>query len=81
MSLCKFRDILGKPNEGFHYIRIGPFAFLDVLGTLIVSYFINKIYFTTRSYLEVLCVIFILGQFLHWLFCVDTSFQRIIKKL
>ena len=55
MSLCKFKDyadIFGKPNEGIHSTRIGGYAFVDILGTLIIavllSYYCNLNIFNTK---------------------------------
>lgn len=77
MNLCKYKDVFGKPNEGFHSTRIGPFALLDILGTIIIAYILSKIWLVSFSY-SLFCV-FILGELLHWLFCVDTAFLKIFK--
>jgi len=78
MSLCKYKDMLGKPNEGVHSIRIFGFAFVDILLTIIASLAIVK--FTKwESVLNVFIVLNVIGFALHKLFCVDTALTRILS--
>jgi len=37
-GLCKYKDILGKPGEGIHSIRLFNVAIMDVLFTIIGAY-------------------------------------------
>ena len=37
MNLCKYSDILGKPNETVHSYRLFGIAILDVIMTIIVA--------------------------------------------
>jgi hypothetical protein len=76
MSLCKYKDALGKPGEGIHSYRFMGVAIADVImtiiGALIISFFIKK------SFLLVLIVLFILGIILHRLFCVRTTIDKLL---
>ena len=36
ISLCKYKDIFGKPNEGVHSTRIFGLAFWDLFGMIII---------------------------------------------
>jgi len=75
MSLCKYKDIFGKPNEGPHSYRIFNIAIVDTGLTIIIGYFIAK-YFKLKL-LYVLITLFILGTVVHKLFCVETTLTKI----
>lgn len=76
MRLCRFKNLLGVPNEGPHSIRFMNFAIVDVILTLIGAYFIAKK--LKVEYWKALLGFFVLGIFLHWLFCVPTQFNKLI---
>ena len=48
MNLCKYKNILGKPNKGIHSYRIFNIAIADVIMTIIaaflISYFFNFLF-------------------------------------
>jgi hypothetical protein len=69
---AKYKDIFGKPNEGVHSIRIFDFAIIDIIMTFIGAYFISK-YYKINIWL-IFTLLFIYGQILHALFCVETKF-------
>ena len=74
MSLCKYKDIFGKPRQGFHSIRVLDIAILDVLGTILIAYIVSIS--IGVAFWKVLIVAFVLAEFAHWLFCVDTKVIR-----
>jgi len=78
-GLCRFKDILGTPGEGFHSLRVGGFAALDIAGTLLVGLLLAKIFSKNIVLMTVLA--FIIGEALHWVFCVDTSFILMIRSM
>ena len=41
MDLCEYKDILGVPGEGFHNHFGFGFAILDLIGTILIAYFIS----------------------------------------
>ena len=57
--------------EGMHKKRLGPFAFNDVIGTIIICLLI--LYFYQINLIKILLILFIVGELLHWLFCVETT--------
>ena len=76
MSLCKYKDIFGKPNEGVHSYRIFNIAIIDTVLTIILGYFISK-YFKLKL-LYVLVGLFILGTVIHKIFCVKTTLTKLL---
>ena len=74
MLLCQYKDILGEPSQGFHSARLFGLARNDLIGTVIGAWLLS--YWRNWSFLKTLLVVFILGQILHWLFCVDTAFLK-----
>jgi hypothetical protein len=72
MSLCQYKDILGKPYEGVHRPRVCGLAAADVVGT--VGLAAAASYATGYQFAYVLIFIFMVATFLHWLFCVPTAF-------
>jgi hypothetical protein len=72
---AEYKDILGVSREGIHSIRVFDFAIVDFVmtfvGACIIAYFFKINVFITFLYL------FILGEYLHILFCVDTKFLSI----
>lgn len=78
MSLCEYKDLFGKPNEGSHAYRIPvlDLAAVDVIMTVAVSY--GASYYFNYSFLIVLLVFIIAGIVSHKLFCVDTTVNTFI---
>lgn len=75
-SLCKYKDIFGKPGEGVHSYRIFNIAIVDAALTIIVAYIISKI-FQTSVWMTII-VLFMLGIILHYLFCVRTTINQLL---
>lgn len=84
MSLCKYKDLFGKPNTGVHSYRIFNIAIVDVILTILGSYLIYlgiKTYlYPTISFWFILFIIFISGIVLHRLFCVRTTIDKLLFK-
>ena len=76
MSLCKYKDLFGKPGEGIHSFRIFNIGVIDVLVTVAFAYLIS--FFTGIRLLYVLPAVFLLGIYIHRLFCVRTKLDRIL---
>lgn len=89
MYLCTYKDLLGKPGQGFHRQRIFGFALFDIIGTAIAAYLIsiysNSRHFNSRSFnynfIKSFLILFLLGTFLHIIFCVDTAFLKLLKTI
>ena len=76
--LCKYKDILGEPKKGLHSYRFFNIAIIDVILTFILAFYIQKYILVDESYYVVLFLTFILGIFLHWIFCVNTTVNNFI---
>lgn len=74
---CPFANILGEPNTGVHSIRLFGLALVDTILTIIGAYLISKAYKINFWYS--LLGLFILGEFLHYIFGVNTAFLKMIK--
>ncbi len=72
--LCRYKDIFGKPGEGFHKDRIFGLALWDLLGTLIIIIFISQ-YFDINIILTT-ATVSIITILIHKLFCVDTALNK-----
>lgn len=67
----QIQRFIGQTKQMFPY----NFALYDIIGTIIVSYVISR-YFKYNFILS-LFILFLLGTFLHIIFCVDTAFLRL----
>ena len=80
MSLCKYKDIFGKPNEGVHKYRIFNIAIIDVIFTIIGAYLLNKYLFKKTKFIIILISLLILGIIAHRIFCVRTTVDKLLFK-
>lgn len=67
---CKYSNIFGKPNEGFHKERLFGLAKNDLIATIILVIIIAIIF--NVSLLKTALFAFIIAEVSHWLFCVNT---------
>jgi hypothetical protein len=75
---CPFANALGKPGEGVHALRFAGFAVNDTLMTVIVAVLTAKAYHI--NFFLSFFLWFLLGEILHYVFCVDTAFLRLFKR-
>ena len=70
---AKYRDIFGKPRQGFHEARIPglDLALWDTLGTIFIAVVIGLV--SGVSVWICIAVAFAVAIVLHWLFCVRTT--------
>lgn len=73
MNLCQFQNFFGQARTGAHSYRILNLAVVDILATFLVAGALHRWLFPQKSYGEVLLGLFLMGVFLHWLFCVPTT--------
>ena len=73
-NLCRYKNIFGKPGTGVHSYRIFNIAIVDVLLTILSAILIA--YFFKISFIKTAIVLFILGIFLHRIFCVRTTVDK-----
>ena len=76
MDLCKYKNILGIPGKGAHSYRIFNIAIVDVVMTIIAGYFIS--YLFRFSFFWTTFILFLLGIFLHHIFCVKTTIDKLL---
>lgn len=69
---CPLANMFGQPNSGIHKCHIGPFAVFDTLATLVASLVIALL--LRRNVLVVFCILFVIGELMHVLFGVQTTF-------
>lgn len=74
--LCKYKDILGMPNEGLHQYRIFNISIVDVILTIIVAFFISYIFHI--NFILTLIILFLLGIIIHKIFCVKTTIDKLL---
>jgi hypothetical protein len=91
-DLCAYRNILGKPHEGFHRSRIGPFAAGDLLLTIIAALVLAMVFrgdparvpasVTTQAshFLAWFLLLLVLAELLHALFCVKTEGLLLLQR-
>ena len=75
---CSYRNSLGVPGKGIH-THIGGIAIADVIATFIGAWLISR--FTGWKLLPTTIGFFVLGVVLHDVFCVKTTFGKLIEKL
>ena len=76
MKLCKYKNIFGEPGKGIHSYRIFNIAIFDVLATIIGAFIISRVFKQPFGY--TLLFLFLLGIFLHHIFCVRTTIDKFI---
>jgi hypothetical protein len=70
-GLCKYRDIIGKPGEGLHSMRLFGLSVYDVVISL--AFAIIGSWITGYSVVILATLIFVSGIIVHRLFCVNTA--------
>lgn len=78
MSLCAYKNMFGKVGEGIHSYRIGNIAVVDIGVTCVFAFFIWHFGFPKYNFFYVLLSFFLLGIFMHRLFCVRTTIDKFL---
>lgn len=73
---CPFKNIFGKPREGVHSLRIFDIAVVDTVLTVLLAKIVQMIFFRRTEFWFVFLCVFIFGEFLHRIFCVDTTISK-----
>lgn len=76
MFFCKYKNILGMPNDGVHSHFIFNFAIFDLIVTILIAFLISKQY--KVSVLYSFMVLMLIAILLHKLFCVDTALNKLL---
>ncbi len=77
--LCNVK-IFGEPRIGIHSYRLGPFALVDIIFTILAALLILY-FFQDIGFIKIFIGLWIIGEIFHGLFCVDTTFWRFIKNI
>ena len=73
IDLTQYKDIFGKPGEGIHF----HVAIVDILLTIGLGYLLGKVF--KRSPWGFILLLFVLGEFLHYIFGVNSAFWKLFK--
>jgi len=85
MLLCdtklgnRLNMLFGNPKQGVHSYQFLGFAIFDIVASIIGAFIISYIFNFRLSY--TLVAVFISGIILHWIFCVDTTLNLLLKRL
>lgn len=74
--LCKYKHIFGKERDGIHSYRLLDIAIVDLLLTIVGSYFISK--WLKAPFLLVFALCILVGIIAHRLFCVNTKINTLL---
>ena len=74
--LCKYQNILGKPNTGIHSYKFYGISMGDVGLTIIAAVLIS--WLARLNFLLILVILFLSGIILHRIFCVKTTVDKFI---
>ena len=74
--LCKYKNLFGEPGMGIHQYRVAGISIVDVLVVIAGGILIS--YFSGWSIYSVLVVLFVLGIFVHRIFCVRTGIDKLL---
>jgi len=77
--LGQYKDIFGKPKEGPHSYRIMNISVVDTILTIVLAVIISFIYNIDLA--TCIVITFIVGELVHYVFCVDTTIILLLKKL
>lgn len=79
VGFCQYKDVLGRPRDGFHKARLFGFARNDLLGTLAIAAIIALIFYRRTfwySFLITFVILMLVAIFLHRLFCTNTTLTK-----
>ena len=74
--MSSLKDALGKPGEGVHAPRLGPYAAVDLLATLVFAEVVRRKWHPTQSYWAVAGGMITIGVVVHAFFGVQTALNK-----
>lgn len=75
-NLCKYKDMLGKPRDGWRKYRIFDLAIFDMSVVLLFCIVFSIIF--KVSFWITLVITIIIGIIVHRLFCVRTGLDKLL---
>jgi hypothetical protein len=76
MSLCKYKDIFGAPDQGVHKYKLFGLAVVDVVLTVLAAILLTRM--IGVSLWITIPFLFLLGIIFHKLYCVNTALNRFL---
>jgi len=73
---CPYKRMFGDVGKGIHSYRVFDIAIVDVLETFLLAWFLSFV-FRWNLFLTILGS-FALGIFMHRLFCVRTTIDKML---
>jgi hypothetical protein len=77
--LCKYKNVLGVSGQGIHSYRLFGIAIVDLIMTIIGAYFLARWF--RWPFLRTFIYLFILGEFLHYIFCVPSTIIEWLRNI
>ena len=78
MATCPFKNLFGAPRTGAHSLRFMDIAVVDTTLTIIAAAIIAHM--MNKPFWLVLLFLFVVGEILHVLMCVDSTVALAIKR-
>ena len=77
--LCKYKNIFGDPNKGFHSSRLFGLASNDLIATIILTILIIFFYKQNiTNAIKTILMMFLFVISIHRIFCVNTALNIMI---
>ncbi len=77
INLLKYKDVFGKPNRGLRRKRIFGMSLIDIITTLVFTFFIATI--LKYKYLHTFVILILLSIVIHKMFSVNTALITFLK--
>lgn len=75
---CTYKNLFGAPGTGIHSLRIADIAVADTVMTAIVALAIAR--WSRQSFWLVFLILILVGELMHYWFCVDSTIAKLIFK-
>lgn len=83
MTFCKYQNLFGQPGQGIHQYRLfgkqgttEGIALVDSVATVLAAFLLAKLF--KVKFLLMLILLILLAIIFHQLFCVNTSFNKML---
>lgn len=73
---CPYKDLFGAPGTGAHSYRIADIAVVDTGLTVLAAYAIARYY--EIPFWKAFLALFLIGEVMHYYFCVKSTFIKTI---
>lgn len=73
---CKYKEIFGKPNEGFHKERFLGLAVYDLFGFIILVIMLS--FYLKIKFSKIFLILAFVVILIHRMFCINTTLNVLI---